>query len=341
MTDLYRREVRPAMTGIALLGAGFMGSTHAACYAALGDRAAVRVVCGLEADGVGTLAAQLGAQATDDWEAALAVPGVDAVDVCLPTPLHRPVAERALAAGHHLLLEKPIALSLEDADAIGAAADTSGRVLMIGHVLRFVPEIVELRRLLAARELGRPLAASAIRLSPPPDWNDWMLDTERSGGTLVDLAIHDLDVLAALLGPARRVHARAAAGGRHVTAMIEHEDGEAAVEASHAMPGSYPFTARLRVLCEHGVLEQRFMAGAGDEVAGDDAVSLLRIHPADGEAREFSAPDDPWQAEIEHFLDCVAAGAEPADGSFAQARAALALSLAARRSVASGRPEAV
>ncbi len=64
-------------------------------------------------------------------------PGVDAVDVCLPTPLHRAVAERALTAGLHVLLEKPVALTLEDADAIGAAARASGRVLMVGHVLRF------------------------------------------------------------------------------------------------------------------------------------------------------------------------------------------------------------
>ena len=147
-------------------------------------------------------------------------------------------------------------------------------------------------------------------------------------------------MLAALLGPARRVHARATAGGRHVTALVEHEHGEGAVEASHAMPASYPFTARLRLLCERGVLEHRFVAGAGDEVAGD-VVSVLGIHPAGGSAREFSAPGEPWRAQIEHFLACVASGAPPADGSFAQARAALAVALAARRSAESGRPEAV
>ena len=277
------------MTTIALLGAGFMGATHAECYAALG--ADVRVVCGTGTDRV-----------------------------------------RELAAGRHVLLEKPIALTLEDADALGAAAAASGRVLMVGHVLRFMPEIAELRRVLASGELGRPLAASAIRLSAPPDWNDWMLDAERSGGTLVDLAIHDLDVLGELLGLPRSVQASATAGGRDVIVLVEHEHGPATVEASHAMPASYPFTARLRVLCERGVLEHRFVAGAGDEVAGD-VVSVLGIHPADGPAREFSAAGDPWQAQIEHFLECVADGAEPADGSFAQARAALAIALAARDSI--------
>jgi len=211
---------------------------------------------------------------------------------------------------------------------------------MVGQVLRFIPEVVELRRVIASGELGRPLAASASRLSAPPDWNDWMLDAERSGGTFVDLAIHDLDVLGSLLGPARRVVASGVAGGRHVSALVSHEGGSANVEASHAMPDSYPFTARLRVLCERGVLEHTFIAGAGDEV--DAAVtSVLGIHPAGGEARTFSAPGEPWRAEIEHLLDCIARGVDPVDGTFAQARAALSVALAARRSLASGGIEAV
>jgi predicted dehydrogenase len=328
------------VTGVALLGAGFMASTHATSYAALED-VDVKVVCGLETGRVEALAESLGAEASADWEAAVAMPGVDAVDVCLPTPLHRPVTERALAAGRHVLLEKPVALSLEDADAIGAAAEAAGRVLMVGHVLRFIPEIAELRRVVDSGELGRPLAATAIRLSPPVDWNDWMRDAGLSGGTLVDLAIHDFDILAELLGPARRVVARGVAGGTHVSTLVEHERGEAAVEASHAMPASYPFTARLRVLCERGVVEHRFIAGAGDEVSGSGVVSVLGVHPKDGPARESSTPGDPWQLQIERFLECVRAGRAPTECTLSQARAALAVALAARASLASGSPEPV
>jgi predicted dehydrogenase len=324
------------VTGVALLGAGFMAETHARCYEALRDRSQVRVVCGLDTDRVAKLAERLGAEATDDLERALELPGVEAVDVCLPTPLHRPVAEQALAAGRHVLVEKPVALTLEDADAIGDAARAAGRVVMVGHVLRFMPEIAELRRVLDSGELGQVRGASARRLSAPPDWNDWMRDDALSGGALVDLAIHDFDVLGALLGPARRVYARAVGG--HVSALVEHERGEGLVEGSHAMPGSYPFTANLRVLCERGALEHRFVAGAGDEVA-DDVVSELGVYA--GEVRRFSAPADPWQLEIEHFLECVERGAEPADGSLEQARAALAVALAARRSLESGLPETV
>jgi predicted dehydrogenase len=331
------------VTGIALLGAGFMARTHAAVYAEIGGQARVRVVCARSADDAGALAERLGAQVATDWKAAIAAPGVDAVDVCLPTPLHRPVAECALAAGRHVLLEKPVALTLEDADAIGAAAAASDALLMVGHVLRYFPEIVELRRVLATGELGRPLAATALRLSTPPDWNDWMLDPDRSGGTLIDLMVHDFDLMNALLGPAQRVHARTAAGGRHTMALVEHERGEAAVEGSHAMPGSFPFTAGLRVVCERGVLEHKFEAhadGDGGNI-GAGVSSVLRIHPEAGPVREFVATPEPWWPEIERFLECVETGAEPADGSFAQARAALAVALAARRSLVSGQPEPV
>jgi len=324
------------VTRIALLGGGFMARTHAHSYGALKDRADVRVVCALE--GADAIATELGAEAAAGWEAVIGRDDIDAVDVCLPTPLHRSVAEAALAAGKHVLLEKPIALSLEDADAIGDAARATGRVLMVGHVLRYMPEVVELRRLLDAGELGRPLAASALRLSAPPDWNQWMLDPAKSGGVLVDMMVHDFDILNALLGPARTVVTRSAAGDRHFQMLLEHPGGAGAIEGSHAMPGSYPFTANLRVLCERGVLEHRFVAGAGDEV--DAAVtSVLGIHPAGGDAMTFSQTGDPWGAQIAHFLECVASGAEPRDGSFAQARAALAVALAARAAAETGAPQ--
>jgi predicted dehydrogenase len=95
------------------------------------------------------------------------------------------------------------------------------------------------------------------------------------------------------------------------------------------------------VLCERGVLDHRFEAGAGDEVADDAAASALAIHSADGQLEGFHQIGDGWGAEIRHFLDCVESGSEPTDGSFAQARAALAVAVAAKASIASGAVEAV
>jgi predicted dehydrogenase len=315
--------------GVALLGAGFMGRAHAAAYAALSDRARVVVVCARSA-GAAELGARLGAPVVEDVEAALAVPGVEAVDICLPTPLHRGVAERALVRGCHVLVEKPLALSLDDADAIGAAAAASGRVLMVGHVLRFFPEMRAVADVLESVSLGRPVSAATVRLSPPPDWNEWMLDPAQSGGVAVDLMIHDFDLLLGWLGPARGVVAREV-GPRHVVAMVSHSGGEAVVEGSHAMPVSFPFTAGLRLQCEGGVIDHAFRAAPADEGGniGGGAESYLRVYPP---GRELEVPpEDPWTAEVAHFLDCVAGGSEPRYGSFADARAALALALEVAR----------
>ena len=107
------------------------------------------------------------------------------------------------------------------------------------------------------------------------------------------------------------------------------------------MPTSYPFTAGLRVLCERGLVEHRFVAGAADEVADSDVVSVLAVHPGGRRRAVSSAGDDPWRTEIGQFLDCVRDGTPPADGTLDQARAALAVALAARRSLESGLPEPV
>src|SRR2546422_1170686 len=177
------------MVNVAILGAGFMGSADAANYRALEGRVCVKTVASRTLERAERVADAVGAEATTDLDAAIRDPEVDAVDICLPTLLHRDAAERAFAAGKHVFLEKPIALTTRDADAIIHAAKASGRLLMIGLVLRFWPEYVELQRLVAARELGAPLAVSAHRLSPPADWNDWMKDASQSGGVAVDLAI--------------------------------------------------------------------------------------------------------------------------------------------------------
>ena len=134
------------MIGVAIFGGGFMGASHAANYAELGDRVRVRWVCSHPSERAAKVAESIGAELSSELDDALRDPQVDVVDICLPTSLHREVAERAFSAGKHVFLEKPIALTREDADAIVAAAERSGQIFMVGLVLRFWPEYVELAR---------------------------------------------------------------------------------------------------------------------------------------------------------------------------------------------------
>src|SRR5262245_10492015 len=105
------------MVRVGVLGAGFMGSTHARAYAAMPETevAAIYAPTPSRAE---PLAEEVRCRWTDDLAAVVADPTIDAIDICLPTPQHRAVAEKALAAGKHVLLEKPIALNLDDAAAL-------------------------------------------------------------------------------------------------------------------------------------------------------------------------------------------------------------------------------
>jgi predicted dehydrogenase len=333
------------MICVAILGGGFMGASHAGNYARLGDRVRVKWVCSRPSERAGKVAKSVDAALTSDVDDALRDPEVEVVDVCLPTPLHRDAAERAFAAGKHVFLEKPIALTREDADAILAAADRSGRLFMVGLVLRFWPEYVELGRRVAAGELGRPGAVSTHRLSPPADWNDWMGDRNLSGGVPVDLLVHDFDQMNRLLGTPRSVFAREPLPG-HVLASVEYDGAEGIAEGSMQMPASYPFSSSIRVTCERGAADYVFRAApaedGGNIGAVDPSARGLRLYPAGAapETIEFAAVD-PWDPEIRYFVECVEEGRRPEEGTGEQARAALLVALAANRSIESGRPEPV
>ncbi|MGI8973716.1 MAG: Gfo/Idh/MocA family protein [Gaiella sp.] len=332
------------MITVAMLGGGFMGAAHAANYKALGARVRVKTVASRSPDRAARVAKLVDAESTGDLDAAIRDPAVDAVDICLPTSLHREYAERALAAGKSVFLEKPIALTLEDADAIVAAAARSDAVFMVGMVLRFWPEYVELQRLVATGRLGRPQAVSAFRLSPPADWNDWMADRSLSGGTAVDLMIHDLDQMNWLLGAPRSVYASEPAPG-HVHAVVEYDGASGVAEGSMAMPRSYPFSSSIRVLCEDAVAEYSFSAapveGEGN-IGASASARGLRVFPLEGEPETVPVESaDPWGPEIEEFVSCVEQRRQPAQGTGEQASLALRVALATGRSLESGRKEEV
>jgi len=336
---------------LAILGGGFMGAAHANNYKALGDRVRVKTVFSRTPGRAQRVAEIVGAEVSTDLESTIADPEVDAVDICLPTTLHRRAAELCFDAKRHVFLEKPLALTLEDADAITEGAGRSDRVFMVGLVLRFWPEYVELQRRVAGGELGRVLGASAYRLSPPADWAVWYADVAQSGGPPVDLMVHDFDQMNWLLGKPRSVYARGVSSGDPsypdlVVATVSYEGAEAIVEGCMAMPVSFPFSSNIRVVAEGGVAEYAFRAapaeGGGNIGAVDPSARGLRLYPRGGDPEVVLLdPVDPWGPEIEEFVSCIEAGRQPEHGTGEQAHLALRVSLAANRSLASGEPEEV
>jgi predicted dehydrogenase len=141
----------------------------------------------------------------EDWQAMLADPQIDLVDVCLPPKLHADVAVAALRAGKHVICEKPIALLPADAKRMVKAARQAGRLLMIAHVLPFVPEFAFVRQAAAGGKFGRLLGGNFKRIIADPLWLKDFYDSASVGGPVVDLHIHDAHFIRLLWGMPRAV----------------------------------------------------------------------------------------------------------------------------------------
>jgi predicted dehydrogenase len=334
-----------AVVNVAILGAGFMGSTHAHAYARL-PNATIAAIYAKSDRRAKPLADELGTIWTDDLDRILGDRAIDAVDICLPTPEHRPVSDAAIAAGKHVLLEKPIALTMEDADALVRLAGTTDRVFMVAHVLRFWPEYVELQRRIASGEYGHPLTACAYRRQPFPAWSALFSQSELTGGAVIDMMIHDYDALNWLLGTPTTVDARGiknprSGGWDQVQVLIDYGNASALVDGGMMMPESYPFSSSLQVLCERGALEYHFRAG-GRSVEMGAGVNELICYPNDGNPYPITVEQhDPYQAEIAYFLTCIRTGSPAARATPADARLALSVALATRASLADGGPGTV
>jgi predicted dehydrogenase len=178
-----------------------------------------------------------------------------------------------------------------------------------------------------------------------------MSDPSRSGGIAVDLLVHDFDQMNRLLGDPQRVLARPV-GRDHsvapgVLCLVDYDRGYAVAEGTMMAPDSYRFSCGIRAMCDRGIAEYNFTSpptsGAGNiERPLDESKHGLSIFVS-GHMPELlpSVSSDPWRLEIEHFVDCVESLQQPQQGTPAQARAALTVSLAANRSLASGAVEPV
>ena len=177
----------------AVIGLGMMGRAHVRVWDEMVDGVELVAVADTDPGAVREAITGRGARGYPDQASMLAAEDLDLVSVVVPTSLHLSTALAALDAGSHVLVEKPIAATRGEAEQMIAAARSAGRMLTVGHIERFNPAIRELRRRLAAGELGRIFEIRATRLGPFPA-------RIRDVGVVVDLAPHDLDVMRYLLG---------------------------------------------------------------------------------------------------------------------------------------------
>jgi predicted dehydrogenase len=203
---------------IAIIGAGNIGRIQAEAISHISE-ALLTVVCNRSADVGQDLAQIYGADWTPSYEQAVTRPDVDVVSICTPSGSHAEIAVAAAAAGKHLLVEKPLDVTLARVDQIIDAAREARVKLACIFPLRFMAGVRKTKAALDAGRLGRlTLADAQVKWYRPQDYYDvswrgtWALD---GGGALMNQSIHSIDLLQWLAGPVTSVFAR--------TATLSHE----------------------------------------------------------------------------------------------------------------------
>jgi predicted dehydrogenase len=235
---------------VGVIGTGFAGSTHARATVGLSGTRLTAIAAATVSEAE-PLAAELGARVASDAASLCASEDVDLVVVASPTHLHADHVMLAARAGKHVLCEKPIARTLEDATAMVRACDDAGVRLAIGHVVRFFPEYRRAKELLDAGVLGRPALATLTRGTVSVgSARAWYLDAAKSGGVVLDLMLHDLDVLRWWFGEPARVYGKRITGGGpldYALATLRYDDRPIVqLEASWAEHAGFRTTFEIR-----------------------------------------------------------------------------------------------
>jgi len=176
---------------VAVIGAGAMGRSHARVYSELKDAELV-AVCDANKKTAKDVADSYNANHYADYKEMIKQEKIDAVSICVPTKLHKDVAVEVIRNKINVLVEKPIAVTLEEAKEIINEADKNNVRLMVGHIERFNPVVIELKKRIAGNELGKIYKVNCTRLSPFPQR---VVDV----GVIVDLAVHEIDILRYIL----------------------------------------------------------------------------------------------------------------------------------------------
>ena len=299
------------MINIGIVGAGGMGTVHHSNYLHLDGCAVTGVVdpspAGRER------AAQWGVPCYESITDLVEAGGVDVVDICTPTFLHRDNVMESLSLGKTTIVEKPCALTRADAEAMFALAEEKGVNLYVAQVLQFTREVEVLRKLVQEGTYGRPLDAVFQRLSARPEWaqGGWLFDKSKSGLVPFDLHIHDLDVIVSLFGVPDQAECRPCGGPAMDSPELyrwEYRCGGVNVMAEAGwLNASIPFTAVWRVYFENAmvIFDGNTVTAYphGSEPVVFDTEEAVKIPTG------INVPPTGWYyAELGHFLSCIREG---------------------------------
>jgi predicted dehydrogenase len=293
---------------VGIAGVGSMGTTHAESWAATG--AQLVGFTAEPAEEAAPLAGQYGVKVFPNFSALLAE--VDVVDICTPTHLHYPQALEAAAAGKHIVCEKPLARTTNQAQEIVHACRQAGVKLLVAQVVRFFPEYAGARAAVAAGQIGR---VGVLRLQrgsyrPKKPAGNWFLDEAKSGGILMDLMIHEFDYARWVAGEVESVYAKKVTAGHpdapidYGLAILRHRSGA----LSHiASAWAYPpptFRTSFEIFGDAGLIQFD---------SADTAPILNLIARKAGDSPDVGLPsspvsESPYTTQIKEFYAALSGG---------------------------------
>lgn len=306
--SLQRNSHEPIRIGV--IGVGNMGQHHTRVLSLLKD---------VELVGISDLNVERGLDTASKYRARFfedyrdLIPHVEAVCIAVPTRLHYAVGMTCLQAGVHVLIEKPIAASISEAESLVNAAAESQRILQVGHIERFNPAFQELSKVLKTEEL---LALEAHRMSP-------YSHRANDVSVVLDLMIHDIDLLLELAGaPVTRLTAsgsHAADSGYldYVTATLGFANGIVATLTASKV--THRKIRRLVAHCRNSLTEADFLNNEilihRQTTANCLADYGQVLYRQDGLIEKvYTSNIEPLNAELEHFVNCVRGGEQPSVG---------------------------
>jgi predicted dehydrogenase len=267
------------------------------------------------------------------------VAAVDVIDIITPTPTHVDYACRALEHGKDVIVEKPLALTVDDAERIQATALRAGRTVLPAHVLRYFPEFAALHETVRSGRLG---TLAALRFSragaSPAKAGTWFSDRAQSGGVVMDQMIHDMDVARWLAGDVTRVSAvrrsgtGASAGVEAAHVLLTHAGGAISQVSGFWGPPHLTFATEYCVAGTGGTVshasqgQRRWHSDLSSETTTGGSL-VPEVDPA----------DDPYRAEILDFVRSLRSRT-PAAVSLEDGVEAVRMADAALRSIATGLP---
>jgi UDP-N-acetylglucosamine 3-dehydrogenase len=331
----------------AVVGIGSMGRHHARVY---GELDGVELVAVADPDDGhrAAITKRTGARGYESYQRLFDEEKLDVVSVAVPTSLHHEVVVSAFEHGLHVLVEKPIAASVEDATDLIRRREKNGLTLAVGHIERHNPALIELSRRLKTGELGRVFQVQSRRMSPFPAY-------VRDVGVTLDLATHEIDIIRALVGsPLLRLFAE--------TARNVHETEEdsligtmrfrngvmGSLIANWVTPGK---TRECRVFGERGMAmvdyltQDLFFHENSDAPSRWDAMALFKGVEEGNVVKLRIAKTEPLRAEIADFVQAARTRTPPrvtgTDGLFAVAIAQMLLESASQHRTLDVRDEVI